>query len=1161
MKKMICMALCILFVLTASSCQREQQEILNQQVRIKLIPIETTVKDGTVTMSANLRVTNLYGVPLENVVARVDQATGLSVSPTNIKIGNVGALASILTKERVTVSYPAPSQDAAKPERRLKWDIDYAISKKLEKSYPSKDVFKKPKERRALLGLHISEIMFFPKDPKKGHEWIEFYNDSDKKVNIAGYEIRNSTRTVYRFPEEFPSVPPRAFILVLFDGKSSAEDDLSFDGDALATLHVKQRNVFSDSGDICAIFSGKPYLETTMRGFVSWGDAGKAFKGHAFTRHAAKMGMWKKGAPIVYAGRPMIEGPAAFVSRGGSLVLRRGKGLRGDLIAVPCRTLETTPGKSNVLPAPQPYLPHDNLHTSADLFTFSWIPIEGALYHFQIAKDPSFSAPIINTQKLKTAYFRPPSRLARNVLFYWRVRAISKGKKSAWSEARTFIADSPERGRAEGAPPLIEEGAPNPLGVPNQPARKDSSLLCLDGCDAAHWDSSNAAGPQHGHSTWYCWAAAAQMLAWYYGGDLLQDEIVVTVKGNLTSPTQPSPNLPHGVDPEDSLPHGGHASAPHEHGLHSLRYALQATNDELNIQYVRPTAEELEGFIDDGRPLRYSTGGHAMVVDGYRTTAGGVFQGRFLNTDNDGTIEWREWATEPFSWCAVPDDDVTGEDGDIRMSADSDGDGMVNFDEDERFPTDDGYPDTEWDGVNDKSDIVSYVFRAIVADVDGDGIRGEVDPDSDNGGLQDGLEDLDQDGEHEPGNDETDPHDPADENLVDIDLVLAIDTTGSMTDDIAAAQEAAGEIVDAVDAGAGSYRIAVVSFEDFPESPYGNAGCGDFMYHDVLNFSDDKDAIVDAINSLELRCGADWPESHYSALMHCFDQDALGGWRNGVVKTAILMSDAPPHDPEPNTGYVAADVVQAALNLDPAVISPILIGGDVTARGYYESLSSGTGGMIHEAADATEVVDVILEKIDTFFTSPVTLPGGPYSVCPGSDILFDASASYDRNGKVALYEWDFNDDGIYDVRTSEPFTIFQYRSNYSGVARLRVHDYSGLFNTAFAHVNVGDTTPPQVTITKPEISATVKDVVTLVAEAIDNNKVATVSFSVRKPYGAYGRSIRYEDLPAKFNKRSGTWECKFDTKKVPSGNYIIVARAMDIYKNESVSELVLCRIR
>ncbi|MCI5129104.1 MAG: VWA domain-containing protein, partial [Candidatus Electrothrix sp. AUS3] len=932
--------------------------------------------------------------------------------------------------------------------------------------------------------------MFYPK--KAEPEWIELYNGSEQDVDIIGYEISNSKDTVYKIPETLPPVPAGAFVLVVFDGKDFTEDDSSFEGDSLATLHATRRNVFADDSDSCIIFSGKSHSAKKMQAFTAWGDAetlNASVKKNA--QHAVKKGLRSRHSTKVYTDRQLrIEGPVPIVEEGWALILKNDKNKHSGFTEIPVRSSEITPGKPNLLPAPQLHLPHTALHTSADLFTFSWIPIEGTSYQIQIAHDPDFKEIVVNAKDLKKPRFRPTSRLKRNVMLYWRVRAADEGKESGWSETRTFIADAPDVTSIEGAPTTLKEGLPNPLGVGGRPARKDSSLLCVDGCDVTHWDKSNATGAQHDHSTWYCWAAAAQMLNWYRGGSLLQDEIVATVKGDITTSTaQPSPHIPHGVTPENSLPHESHAGASREDGYHSLRYALQATNTELHvIDDEKPESDELREFIDSGRPLRYSTGGHAMVVDGDRTTAAGVFQARFLNTDNDGQVEWRTWSTEPFAWCAVPDADLTGRTGDSRMTADSDGDGMVDFDEDERFPTDEKYKDSEWDGVRDKEDVASYALRKISADVDSDGIRGEVDPDSDNGGFLDGQEDLDWDGKYEVADGETDPHDPTDETEIDIDLVLLIDTTGSMGDDIDAVKTAAEKIVDAIDDGAGSYRIAVMSFEDFPEDPYGSADCGDYMYHDVLDFSSTKADIVNAINSLTLRCGADWPESHYSALMHSLEKDALGGWRDGVQKVVIFMSDAPPHSPEPNTGYVAADVIQASIDLDPAIIYPILIGGDPTAEAYYEALASGTGGKVFKAADASEVVDTVIESIETVVNAPIALPGGPYSACRGDEILFDASASYDPDGTIALYKWDFENDGVYDAEATEPTIRYTYPFDYNGTISLRVQDNDFLFNTnsGVTSVRIGDDTAPVVVTQNITVQLDADGNASIAAADIDN---------------------------------------------------------------------------
>jgi len=601
---------------------------------------------------------------------------------------------------------------------------------------------------------------------------------------------------------------------------------------------------------------------------------------------------------------------------------------------------------------------------------------------------------------------------------------------------------------------LIAIGESRVLGVDALPARKDTTMLCLDGCPRTgdhRWDAFHM-GTVHycDHASWQCWVAATAMLNHYYGGSLTQDEIKYHVKG--------------GGPPEGDLPHGRCGSATLYEAEQVLAWALQTTVDKLNCSYFKPTEAELKSFIDDDRPLRYGIPGHAMVLDGYRYIDKN-FWVRLLNWDNDGAIRWENYATLGFTWYCAPDAGLIGRVMDPDISLDSDGDGINDFDEKHRFHTGVNNPDSDHDGIPDKIEIASYVFdefgnyvpvnvgrhKKVMDGFDGDGLRPEVDPDTDNGGVKDGDEDINANGIVD--DDETDPFDPKDD--IKLDLVFLIDTTGSMWDDIAAAKAAAVDIVNKIDSETNDYRIAVVSFEDFPVDPYGNASCGDATYHDVLYFSSDKSQIISAIQSLTLRCGADWPEAHYSALMHCLQKSALGGWRDNVKKVIILMTDAPPHDPEPFTGYTMNDVTSAAIALDPAIIYPISIGWDSIARSYMETLAEETGGKVFSASNASDVVDAIMKAIETTFNAPTAEANGPYFGEVGIPITLDGSDSYDTDGVIVLYEWDIDNDGIYDISTTNPKIAYTYLFEYSGLIKLRVTDNDGLtgIDTAIVEIN------------------------------------------------------------------------------------------------------------
>ena len=199
-----------------------------------------------------------------------------------------------------------------------------------------------------------------------------------------------------------------------------------------------------------------------------------------------------------------------------------------------------------------------------------------------------------------------------------------------------------------------------------------------------------------------------------------------------------------------------------------------------------------------------------------------------------------------------------------------------------------------------------------------------------------------------------------------LDLALVVDTTGSMWDDIAAAKSAAGAMassLEGVDA-----RVSIIDYRDFPRWPYGSNY--DYEYHDVLGFTSDQTEIAAGIQRLYLGNGMDWRESVYSGLMHTIDGSSLGGWRVQPNKFIILIGDAPPHDPEPFTGYVMQDVLDAAYAADPITIYPILVGGDSTTAWYFNGLAEGSGGQMFTAANSSEVVDAVLAAIGDILETP-----------------------------------------------------------------------------------------------------------------------------------------------------------------------------------------------
>ena len=81
-------------------------------------------------------------------------------------------------------------------------------------------------------------------------------------------------------------------------------------------------------------------------------------------------------------------------------------------------------------------------------------------------------------------------------------------------------------------------------------------------------------------------------------------------------------------------------------------------------------------------------------------------------------------------------------------------------------------------------------------------------------------------------------------------------------------------------------------------------------------------------------------------------------------------------------------------------------------------------------------------RIKAFSTNnpPDVNPGGPYTGKEGDTISFDASLTSDEENNILQYEWDFDNDGIYDLTTSAPFASHTYVDDYAGVMKLKVTD-------------------------------------------------------------------------------------------------------------------------
>ena len=91
---------------------------------------------------------------------------------------------------------------------------------------------------------------------------------------------------------------------------------------------------------------------------------------------------------------------------------------------------------------------------------------------------------------------------------------------------------------------------------------------------------------------------------------------------------------------------------------------------------------------------------------------------------------------------------------------------------------------------------------------------------------------------------------------------------------------------------------------------------------------------------------------------------------------------------------------------------------------------------------------------------PVADANGPYVADEGSPIIFDASGSYDPEGDLLEYRWDFDNDGIWETDwLAVPTVTYTYGDDFSGEVKLEVRDQIGKTDEDTTTVNINNVAP------------------------------------------------------------------------------------------------------
>jgi hypothetical protein len=108
-----------------------------------------------------------------------------------------------------------------------------------------------------------------------------------------------------------------------------------------------------------------------------------------------------------------------------------------------------------------------------------------------------------------------------------------------------------------------------------------------------------------------------------------------------------------------------------------------------------------------------------------------------------------------------------------------------------------------------------------------------------------------------------------------------------------------------------------------------------------------------------------------------------------------------------------------------------------------------------------------------------------------------------------------------------------------------------------------DTIGPAIQIEIPQPGDALQDGVMFRAATADPSGVHGVYFYLRQPGGINGLPIGEESLVAILDDgsaESGTWSFIYDTTNLPDGSYLLLARAVDNYGNQTWSSITIFSI-
>ena len=236
-----------------------------------------------------------------------------------------------------------------------------------------------------------------------------------------------------------------------------------------------------------------------------------------------------------------------------------------------------------------------------------------------------------------------------------------------------------------------------------------------------------------------------------------------------------------------------------------------------------------------------------------------------------------------------------------------------------------------------------------------------------------------------------------------VDMVFAIDTTGSMWDEINNVKNNIADFAQALINEGLDIRFCIIEYLDITtnEPTYVHTVNGSRWYDDV-------ESVISVLEDITLGDGGDWAETPIDALGEIADIDAMN-YRSDAHKFAFVLTDA---DYKNNNNYGYADMdditrTLAGLNIVTSVIT------DSYCKLTYRTLYNGTNGIYANiyASDfnaemltlSDNIVEAVTRQVNLTLSEPRMLVN--LSVCYFANDKTSQSSSYKDSVKNMLNEY------------------------------------------------------------------------------------------------------------------------------------------------------------